>query len=103
MARIGSRVSAHREERLAANPELKAAYDRLGPRYAVVEQLIKSRQARKMTQTELAARMGVSQGVVSRMESGNHTPQLETVYDAARAMGYRVEVRLVRDRGSAPR
>ena len=100
MATIGRRWEEARDEQLAADPEYRAEYERLGPRYAIIEALINARRARKFTQTDLAARMGVGQSVVSRLESGTHTPKLETVHDAAKAMGYRVEVRLVRVRGS---
>ena len=54
---------------------------------------------RKLTQHELAARaMGVSQGVVSRLEAGAHSPTLETLELAARAMDFRWEIKLVDER-----
>ena len=102
MAKIGGSATVHREERLAMNPALRAEYDRLGPRYRVIEELLKARRHRKLTQTELAARMGVGQSVVSRLESGEHSPKLETLHDAASAMGYRVDIRFVRERPDLP-
>jgi transcriptional regulator with XRE-family HTH domain len=88
------------------DPELKAEYERLGPRYEAISALIGARKRAKVSQGELAERMGVSQAVVSRLESAEHSPRLDTLAEAARAMGYRVEVRFVREqsgRYSAPR
>jgi ribosome-binding protein aMBF1 (putative translation factor) len=98
MATIGSSYPEHRGAMLRKDPELRAEYERLGPRYAVTEELIKARRRRRLTQTQLAERMGCGQSVVSRLESGDHSPKLETLYDAATAMGYRVDIRLVENR-----
>lgn len=98
MAKIGRPFREGLEELLEESPKFRAEYERLGPRYAVIGELLKARRRRKLTQTQLAERMGVGQSVVSRLESGKHTPQLETLYDAAKAMGYRVDIRLVEDR-----
>ena len=78
--------------------ELREEFERLGPRYAVIEELIKARRHRNMTQAQLAEKMGVTQGVVSRWESGNYSPRLETIAAAAQAMDYRVDIRFVRER-----
>ena len=79
-------------------PSFGEEFERLGPRYAVIEELIKARRHRNMTQAQLAEKMGVTQGVVSRWESGNYSPRLETIAAAAQAMDYRVDIRFVRER-----
>ena len=78
--------------------ELREEYARLGPRRAAIAALVRARMKRKLTQHELAERMGVSQGVVSRLEAGAHSPKLETLELAARAMDFRWEIKLVDQR-----
>lgn len=63
-------------------------------------ELLRARRARNLTQQMLAELAGVSQGVVSRLVSGGHSPTLETLDQMARAMDYRLEVRLVENRRS---
>ena len=53
-----------------------------------------------MSQRELAERIGVTKTVVSRLEPGQRSPRLETVYDLARALGCRLELKFVRERGA---
>lgn len=95
------RTATEMFERLRANdPELQREYDRLGPRFAMIDAIVKARKRRKMSQRELAERIGVTKTVVSRLESGQHSPRLETVYDLARALGCRLDLKFVRERGA---
>lgn len=72
---------------------VREAYERHRARREAVEGLIKTRHACKLSQAALANRMGVNQGVVSRLESAKHSPRLETLEQAAAAMGYQLEVK----------
>jgi transcriptional regulator with XRE-family HTH domain len=83
----------------AKNPAIQDAYDRLGPRFELIDALIRARKQRDLSQRELAERVGVTKTVISRLESGEHSPRLETVYDIAKALGCRLDVKLVRERG----
>jgi transcriptional regulator with XRE-family HTH domain len=94
-------VREHLQQLMDADPELAAEYERLGPRFEAVSAMLRARKREKLSQVELARRMGVSQAVISRLESAEHSPRLETLAEAARAMGYRMNVRFVRER-SAP-
>ena len=87
------------EEMMDRDPKLRAEYERLGPRFQAINAIIGARHRTKVSQAELARRMGVSQAVVSRMLSGEHSPRLDTVAAAAKAMGYRLELRFVREQG----
>lgn len=99
----GKRVKEHLAQLRADDPLLQAKYDRLGPRFAVITEIIGARNREGLTQRELAERMGVSQAVVSRLLSGQHSPRIDTIAAAARAMGYDLEIRLVKRRASARR
>ena len=63
------------------------------------------RAASGLTQAELAARVGTTQSAIARLESGTpkHSPSIVTLQRYARAMGYRVEIKLVKERGLTAR
>lgn len=82
----------HKQE-LLKNPKFKAAYDELEPEYRLANDLIRARLGKKMTQSELAKKAGVSRVVVARLESGMTNPTVETVNRVAGALGK--EFRLV--------
>jgi ribosome-binding protein aMBF1 (putative translation factor) len=73
-------------EALLGNAEVKAEYDKLGPRYEVIRQLIKARNKSKLTQKEVANRMGTKQSALARFEAGNTNPTLDFVQKLARAL-----------------
>lgn len=75
------------------SPEVRAAYDALEPEYKLAESLIKARLSRKLTQEQLAAKAGVTQTTVARLESGTNNPTFTTVSRVAQALGK--ELRLV--------
>ena len=83
------------QELHAQDSELQREYDRLAPRFALIDALVKARKQRHLTQRELAERIGVTKTVISRVESGKHSPRLEMAYDIAKAIGLRLDVRLV--------
>jgi DNA-binding XRE family transcriptional regulator len=80
------------KERALKRPEVKAHYDALADRYAVVEAMITARIAAGLTQEELAKRMGTTQSAIARLEGGKISPSLETLYKYARALGARVVI-----------
>lgn len=98
MGTVGRSFREGLDELHAEDLDLRRESERLGPRYAVIEELIKARRHRGITQEQLAEKMGVTQGVVSRWESGKYSPKLETIAAAAQALDYRVDIRFVRER-----
>jgi ribosome-binding protein aMBF1 (putative translation factor) len=87
----------------SANPKLREEYDRLGPRFEIINALIAGREKQGLTQSEVAARMGVRPHVVSRLESALHSPRLETLVAYARALGFDLRVGLSRSTGKGAR
>jgi transcriptional regulator with XRE-family HTH domain len=55
-------------------------------RVILARQLIQRRQAVGWTQAELAARAGVRQETISRLETGKHAPNVATVDKLDRAL-----------------
>ena len=82
-------------EKLLTDPEVQAAYDRLGPIFAVVGEMIDARLAAGLTQADIAARMGTSQSVVARLESARHMPTFDMVARYAAAINRRIDIHLV--------
>ncbi|MBV9508737.1 MAG: helix-turn-helix transcriptional regulator [Caulobacteraceae bacterium] len=82
---------------LLTDPAVKAEYDRLGPIYAVVGEMIEARQAAGLTQTEIAIRMGTSQSVVARLENARHMPTFHMIDRYAKALGRRLDIHLAPD------
>lgn len=56
----------------------------------LLDQLVKVRRDRGLTQADVAARMGISQGAVARIESGGRNPHLSTLRRYAHAVRARV-------------
>lgn len=55
--------------------------------------VMKQRLAQHVTQEEMAGKMHVPQGNVSRLESGTRTPTIATLQKAAQALGVSMEIR----------
>jgi len=85
--------------KLLTDPEVKAEYDRLGPIFAVVGEMIEARQAAGLTQTQIATRMGTSQSAVARLENARHMPTFEMIARYAAAIGRRLDIHLVPSSG----
>lgn len=56
-------------------------------RVALIGELIKARKEKGITQEQLEEMSGVKQPVISRMESGSTSPQLETFLKVLGALG----------------
>ncbi len=85
---------ANLRSKLLTDPDVKAEYDRLGPIFAVVGEMIEARQEAGLTQAEVASRMGTTQSVVARLETARHMPTFDLVARYAAAIGRRIDVHL---------
>lgn len=61
------------------------------PRRRVIASLVRARHDEELTQTVVAARMGTSQSVVARLESGDNDVRLSTLERYAAAVGRRLD------------
>lgn len=91
--------------RALARPEVRREYDALAEEFELLDEILKARAEAGFTQAELAERIGTTQSAVARMESaiGKHSPSIATLKRYASALGYRLQVRLVKQRGLAGR
>jgi transcriptional regulator with XRE-family HTH domain len=67
-------------------------YERLGPEFELARALIEARAGAGLTQAELAERMGTTQSVIARLESGRVQPTTATLRRLARATGTRLKI-----------
>ncbi len=81
-----------RELLLDEHPEVRELYEQLKPHYEAASALLRARRQAGLTQAQLAERMGRKQSLISAIESGRRSPRLQTLADAARAMGYELKV-----------
>lgn len=80
--------------RMLQDPAFKAEYDRLGPIYELVFELVEARHRAGLTQAQLAARMGTTQSAIARLENARHMPSLAMARRYAAAMGQRLDFQL---------
>lgn len=81
------------------DPAFEAAYNLLEDEFSALDVLLKARKEARLTQAEVAIRMGVHPTALARIESSlgsrRHSPSLETLRKYARACGKRLEIRIV--------
>ena len=77
------------------NSEVKNAYDNLEVEYQILSDIVRLRNEKKITQKELAKKIGTTQSALSRFEMGNVNPSLDFLKKIATALGTRLVVRLV--------
>jgi transcriptional regulator with XRE-family HTH domain len=89
------------KRRALARRDVREAYDALGEEFAFLDEVLRARAKAGLTQAQVAERVGTTQSAIARLESGalKHSPSIATLQKYARALGYRVEVRFVKDRG----
>lgn len=80
------------EKELLTDPATKREFDKLAPRYAVISELIRARIKYKMTQAQLAKKVGTKQSAIARLESGNINPSLEFLQKVAQVVGLSVHL-----------
>ena len=81
-----------------SNPVVRAEFERIErEEMPMLDAILKARKEAKLTQEQVAKRMGVSTPVVSRLESalisGKHSPSIATLKRYAEAMGKRLDIR----------
>jgi transcriptional regulator with XRE-family HTH domain len=77
------------------DPEAAREYERLQALFAVAADVICLRDSQRLTQAQLAERMGRKQPSIGRFEAGHTNPTLGFLQDVAEALGARLEVHIV--------
>jgi DNA-binding XRE family transcriptional regulator len=95
-------VSYHPRKKLEQDLQdasFKQAWEALDDEFAALDVLLKARKAAGLTQEQVAAKMGVSQPSLARVEaslgSHRHSPSLEMLRKYAAAVNCKLEIKLV--------
>ncbi len=94
MSKVGVKFTEVKEL-LMKDPDFKAEYEKLRPRYEIVSQIIETRKSQNISQEELASRVGTQKSNISRLESGADNPSLDFLIKVAQSLGKKVKVTLM--------
>jgi len=81
-----------KKEIFAKDPELKKAYDALEVEYSIITQVIQKRLEKKMSQKQLAEKIGTKQSAISRLEGGNANPSVAFLEKVSKALGSKLQI-----------
>lgn len=82
-------------EELMQDPVFKAGWEASANERAITRSLIEARIKHKLTQRQLAERIGIKQPSLARIERGTHLPSIATLEKIAAGLGKRLEIRFV--------
>ncbi|MCB6346299.1 MULTISPECIES: helix-turn-helix domain-containing protein [Enterocloster] len=77
------------------NPEFREEYDKIQPELDVIRALVEARISQNLTQKELAARTGIDQADISKLENGTRNPSLNLLKRLADGMGMVLRIEFV--------
>lgn len=77
---------------LRTDPAYRREYQALEGEFALIEAMIQARADARLTQAQLARRMGTTQAVIARLESGRTKPSTRTLERLAKATGMRLRI-----------
>jgi predicted transcriptional regulator len=83
------------KKRWMRDPEFRKEYDKADEEFAIIEALIRARAKAKLSQADVAKRIGTTQSAIARLEGGRVSPSLSTLRRYAEATGTRLQVDLI--------
>lgn len=75
------------------NPEFKKYYDEYGRQLEIAYQILQLRKKKKMSQAELAKKIGTKQSNVARMETGQQNFTIEMLQKIASVFGCELRIK----------
>lgn len=81
-------------KKMLADSEVRRAYDALAEEFDLAREMIAARVRAGLTQAEVAKRMGTTQSVIARLESGAQMPSVNTLLKFAKATRSRPIIKL---------
>ena len=58
----------------------------------IIKSTVEARKNKQMTQAEISKKSGLTQSVIARVESGKHSPTMQTMIKYLHAIGYTLKV-----------
>ena len=75
--------------------EFRKEYEAIQPEMDVIRAMIDARIKNNLTQKELAARTGIDQADISKLENGTRNPSLKLLKRLAHGMGMQLKIEFV--------
>ena len=88
------RVDDYLQEQLK-DPDFKKEWDDIQPEMDVIRAMIDARIEQNLTQKDLAARTGIDQADISKLENGTRNPSLKLLKKLASGLGMRLKIEFV--------
>jgi len=92
---VGSTAEEASARRAGRSARYREEQQRLADYEKIARLVIKYRNANKLSQIELAARVGTSYSAISRIERGQHATTVETLRRIASALGLALDIDFV--------
>ncbi|HUZ08701.1 MAG TPA: helix-turn-helix transcriptional regulator [Acidimicrobiales bacterium] len=89
---IGSTVSESMRRHAEQDPDYRAELERIWPYEQVARQIIRLRMDHDLSQQALAQRIGTTKSAISRLESGQHAPNVATLQKIAVAFSRQLQI-----------
>ena len=77
------------------DPDFKKERDDIQPEMDVIRAMIDARIEQNLTQKELAARTGIDQADISKLENGTRNPSLKLLKKLASGLGMQLKIEFV--------
>ena len=77
------------------DPDFKKEWDDIQPEMDVIRAMIYARIEQNLTQKELAARTGIDQADISKLENGTRNPSLKLLKKLASGLGMQLKIEFV--------
>jgi len=77
------------------DPKFRAEWDALEPEFSIIQAMINARKTSGITQQQLSERSGIAQGDISKIETGNANPSLNTLKKLASGMNMILKIEFV--------
>jgi HTH-type transcriptional regulator/antitoxin HipB len=82
-----------------ADPQFRKAYERISPEMEIAFSIAEARHRAHLTQAQLAAKIGSTQAMIARWETGTVMPSTKSLKRLAEATGTKLHVELVGEDG----
>jgi DNA-binding XRE family transcriptional regulator len=79
-------------EEFLKDPANKKAYDDLDVEFKIYNALVKARIEKKLTQKQLAEKLGIAQSALARFESGRTNPTLSFLQKITNGLGLKITI-----------
>lgn len=82
------------KKELLKDSKFKKAYDDLELEFSIIEQILRKRIEKGLTQKQLAEKVGTKQSAIARLESGNSNPSIEFLGKISKALDGKLQISL---------